>query len=116
MQEPAAQDGGDPDLARDHLANERTFLAWMRTAAGVMVLGLAVAKIIEDGGARTVAAGIVLIATGVAGMGYAAVRYRAAAAAIDGRRPSPAARTEGPLAAGGVLIVAIAAALVLLLW
>ena len=30
--------------ARDHLANERTFLAWLRTAATVMVLGLGVAR------------------------------------------------------------------------
>ncbi|QKG23998.1 YidH family protein [Actinomadura verrucosospora] len=116
MQEPAGKDGGDPDLARDHLANERTFLAWMRTAAGVMVLGLAVAKLVEDGRGRAVAAGIVLVVTGVAGMAYAAVRYRAGAAAIEGRRPSPAGRTAGPLAAGGVLVAAVAAALALLLW
>jgi putative membrane protein len=116
MEEPAAKDRGDPGLARDHLANERTFLAWTRTAAGVMVLGLAVAKLVENGGTRPVAAGIILVVTGVAGMGYAGVRYRAVAAAIDGRRPSPAGRTAGPLVAGAVLIAAIAAALALLLW
>jgi len=29
--------------ARDHLANERTFLAWLRTSAVAMALGLAIA-------------------------------------------------------------------------
>ncbi|KAL6054777.1 DUF202 domain-containing protein [Balamuthia mandrillaris] len=31
--------------ARDHLANERTFLAWLRTALGAIGLGVAVAKL-----------------------------------------------------------------------
>jgi putative membrane protein len=30
--------------ARDHLANERTFLAWVRTAIGVIVFGFALAR------------------------------------------------------------------------
>lgn len=34
---------GDPGQRRAHLANERTHLAWLRTSANVMVLGLAVA-------------------------------------------------------------------------
>mmetsp|Transcript_70139 Transcript_70139/g.120456 ORF Transcript_70139/g.120456 Transcript_70139/m.120456 type:complete len:144 (+) Transcript_70139:622-1053(+) len=45
--------------ARDHLANERTFLAWVRTAIAVAALGLAVAKLApEDGGTY---AGIALL-------------------------------------------------------
>ncbi|WP_139307046.1 DUF202 domain-containing protein, partial [Modestobacter sp. DSM 44400] len=32
--------GGNPGRARDHLANERTYLAWLRTGANVMVVGL----------------------------------------------------------------------------
>lgn len=32
------------DLARDHLANERTLLAWLRTAVAVMALGFVVAR------------------------------------------------------------------------
>lgn len=38
------QDDTDPSHARDHLANERTYLAWLRTSANVMALGLAAAK------------------------------------------------------------------------
>ena len=34
----------DPATARNHLANERTFLAWVRTSIAVMGLGFVVAK------------------------------------------------------------------------
>jgi uncharacterized membrane protein YidH (DUF202 family) len=33
-----------PNTLRDHLANERTFLAWMRTAIAIVALGFVVAK------------------------------------------------------------------------
>jgi putative membrane protein len=32
------------NLARDHLANERTFLAWIRTAAAIVVFGFAIGR------------------------------------------------------------------------
>ena len=35
---------GKPDRAGDHLANERTFLAWVRTSISVVVFGFVVAK------------------------------------------------------------------------
>ena len=46
---PAERGGqADPDSrARTHLANERTFLAWLRTGLGLIVLGLAAAQFIE---------------------------------------------------------------------
>ena len=53
---------------RDHLANERTQLAWLRTSANVIVVGLAVARF-ADGGEVTAAslvAGGLLILTGIA--------------------------------------------------
>jgi putative membrane protein len=34
----------NPNLARDHLANERTLLAWVRTAVTIMTLGFVVAR------------------------------------------------------------------------
>ena len=37
--------GGDPD-ARYTFANERTFLAWMRTALGLVAAGLAVIQLL----------------------------------------------------------------------
>jgi len=32
------------DRARDHLANERTFLAWVRTAIAIVVFGFAIGR------------------------------------------------------------------------
>ncbi len=32
------------DRARDHLANERTFLAWVRTGAAIVVFGFAIGR------------------------------------------------------------------------
>lgn len=37
------------DTWRDHLANERTHLAWLRTGAAVLVVGLAVMRFADDG-------------------------------------------------------------------
>lgn len=37
-------DNKKPDNAGDHLANERTFLAWMRTSIGIMAFGFVVVK------------------------------------------------------------------------
>ena len=39
-----SQEHFNPNLLRDHLANERTFLAWMRTAITAVGLGFVVAK------------------------------------------------------------------------
>ena len=66
----------DANLARDHLANERTFLAWLRTAAAVMALGLAVAGLAHRVTASSAVAGCLLVVTGVTGVCYATVRYR----------------------------------------
>ncbi len=33
-----------PDTSREHLANERTFLAWIRTSIGIMAFGFVVVK------------------------------------------------------------------------
>jgi uncharacterized membrane protein YidH (DUF202 family) len=35
--------------ARDHLANERTYLAWVRTALGGIALGIALERFGRDG-------------------------------------------------------------------
>lgn len=44
---------GDPNLnqiTRTHLANERTFLAYMRTAISMVALGIGVAAFLEETG------------------------------------------------------------------
>ena len=37
-------DTPNPNRARDHLANERTFLAWVRTGAAIVVFGFAIGR------------------------------------------------------------------------
>ncbi len=57
---PRDEVGSDPDY-RFSLANERTFLAWIRTALGLLAGGVALLALLDDVGHPTVR-----IATGVA--------------------------------------------------
>ena len=40
----AENPNANPNRARDHLANERTFLAWVRTGAAIVVFGFAIGR------------------------------------------------------------------------
>jgi putative membrane protein len=108
----------DPDQfgsrTRDHLANERTYLAWIRTAANVMVLGLAVAKLAAHDSAYSLAAGTLLVATGTAGIAVGTLRYRRAARDIDAGRFGSVAITSVALTCSSILVVAFVVALLLL--
>jgi len=49
MSEPTRSDiqpatGENSNRARDHLANERTFLAWLRTGLAIVVFGFAIGR------------------------------------------------------------------------
>jgi putative membrane protein len=69
---------GDLNLARAHLANERTFLAWLRTGIAVVVFGLVLGRLSlafptpltsaldEALGATVVISGVLVFATGLA--------------------------------------------------
>src|ERR1700693_5394286 len=110
----------------DHAANERTFLAWVRTAIAIMAFGFLVEKFdlfLEMTGnslaGRTLSvggqlvgniAGLLLIALGGATMVLAIIRFRETATAIDSadKRPSASGRTDFILAA---LLVMLGAAL-----
>ena len=103
----------DPQTrTRDLLANERTFLAWLRTSAAVMVLGLAIAKFADVPRSREIAAGVLLVVVGVGGVFEGERRRRSVERAIEHGEPM---RTGGELAAAVVLVVALVVALVLLL-
>ncbi len=41
---PHSQPGGTASRASDHLANERTFLAWVRTGVAIVVFGFAIGR------------------------------------------------------------------------
>ena len=106
----------------DHAANERTFLAWVRTAIAVMAFGFLVAKFdlflkiaaqSLAGGRRVAAvpgggfggvAGIVLIVAGTLMVAVAAARFVRTGRAIDSTEPrADGARMD--LALAGLLVV-----------
>lgn len=92
---------------RDHLANQRTYLAWVRTAVTFVGLGFAVDRLLlED--ALGPALGIAMMLVGGAIMLPALVSYRRIERAIEtGERAEPV-RWTTPLAVivvGGALVL-----------
>jgi putative membrane protein len=93
----------NPNRARDHLANERTFLAWVRTGAAIVVFGFAIGRfsiamrqltalsghpvrtagISVWMGASSIVAGVVLVFAGL-------LRYRKTRAQLDAGQFEPA--------------------------
>jgi putative membrane protein len=109
----------------DHAANERTFLAWVRTAIAIMAFGFLVQKFdlflriaAASLSARALPerdhilgdiAGLLLIVLGGAMMALAALRFRTTALDIDASevRPGPGTRLDIILAALLFLLGAI---------
>ena len=112
----------------DHAANERTFLAWVRTAIAIMAFGFLVQKFDLflriassslaarplTAGSQIVGdiAGLLLIVLGGVMMALAAVRFRKTALEIDATevRPGPGTRLDITLVAlllllGSILFV-----------
>ena len=89
----------------DHAANERTFLAWVRTAIAVMAFGfvierfdlflqamapqLALRQAAPHSQTFANIAGLAFIAIGVLMIAIAGLRFRATAKDIDAERPVP---------------------------
>ena len=91
--------------ARDHLANERTFLAWVRTALGLVGLGV----LLERLGAGTdqviaVAAGVGFISFGGLTLIYSVSRYLWVARNLE--------RGMFPVAIRGPIVITFGALLV----
>jgi putative membrane protein len=115
----------------DHAANERTFLAWVRTAIAVMAFGFLVAKfdlflkiaarslgtdhqvVAMPSGDFGGAAGVVLILAGTVMVALAALRFVRTGRAIDSVEPG-ADSTRVDLALAGIM-VALGIALVIYL-
>ena len=96
-------ENSNSNRARDHLANERTFLAWVRTGAAIVVFGFAIGRfslamrqltalsghpVRTAGlsvwmGAGSIVAGVVLVLAGL-------VRYRKTRAQLDAGTFEPA--------------------------
>lgn len=94
----------DGSEARDHLANERTYLAWVRTALGIVGLGVLIIKILDIDTLPATVGGLVMIALGGISLVYASYRYmRVARLLTEGR--FPVAR-YGPMLLGAAMLVA----------
>jgi putative membrane protein len=99
----AGEANANPNRARDHLANERTFLAWVRTGAAIVVFGFAIGRfaiamrqlatfsghtVRTAGlsvwiGAGSIGAGVMLVIAGL-------LRYRKTRAQLDSGKFTPA--------------------------
>ena len=102
-------------LVRDHLANERTFLAWLRTGAAGMSVGVGVARFLDEGDSgHAVLAGVILVVAGAAGVAYGTVRYRRVARQIEAGDLGLGDHTLGPTVAAITVGAAILAAFALL--
>jgi putative membrane protein len=102
----------------DHAANERTFLAWVRTAIAIMAFGFLVQKFdlflriaAASLGRRTLpgpgqsvgtAAGLALVVLGGTTMALATIRFRRTTRDIDGAEPRP-----GPGTGLDIVLVAL---------
>ncbi|HZQ49917.1 MAG TPA: DUF202 domain-containing protein [Candidatus Dormibacteraeota bacterium] len=114
--------------AREHLANERTLLAWVRTAIALMGLGFVVARFglflreisatagISAGpeSAYSAPIGILLVVSGIVAMVVSTVRFFQARRQIEAGAFVPEAYPELAvialtLLAGGALVVYLAA-------
>ena len=98
------------------LANERTFLAYIRTALALQLAGLAVLQFLTHGhqGLRLVL-GVLLVAVG-SYVGFAGfVRYRRNERSIRTGAEMHANRAASPIAAAVVVIPLVAAVLLTLL-
>jgi putative membrane protein len=107
---PEPESAQEPDV-RFSLANERTLLAYQRTAIGLIAAAVAVAQFLDDNALALTLAGVLLASGAVAAVGGYR-RYQAADRAIRDGRPLPPGRTALLLTAG--LLVCLVVALIYL--
>jgi inner membrane protein YidH len=102
-------EGSEPDY-RFTLANERTFLAWVRTALGLLAAGVAVRQLVEPfdikGGRTTLA--LLGIAASILLVVGAYVRWVTVQRAVRRGEPLPPARLV-PVVAAAILVIAVVA-------
>ena len=115
----------NPNATRDHLANERTFLAWVRTCIAIMALGFVVARfglLVRELGPNaprhtpaglSTGFGVALVISGAALIALATARHLGATRAIERGTYHPSAGLI-LLLSGGAVVVAVLLAIYLL--
>jgi putative membrane protein len=98
----------DPDVQVDYrflLANERTFLAWMRTALGLIAGGVALDQFVqpENGAAAVAAVSLAIIGTGALLAIVGTVRWSRTDTAM--RAGTPVARSRTLVVVGALLVL-----------
>ena len=123
----ALDDPRHPNRTRDHLANERTFLAWVRTALGLIGLGfvlarmglflgqLAVAGVVpvrgRHAGHEFMVTGIIFLILGTLLGGWSGWLYERTRRAIETEHYEPSRQTvlflTAVIVTGGLVIAAL---------
>jgi putative membrane protein len=106
---PEPADDSHPDY-RFSLANERTFLAWIRTSLALLAAGIGVVNLPSDFSDSTGRhlLGIVLVVLGLFAAVGSYARWRANQHAIQTGSPLPHSRSM-PVVAGGLTAVGVIA-------
>ena len=108
----------------DHLANERTFLAWTRTGLGIFALGCAIARFGGSdnvksllrsplGEKKPMVSGLILTSCGILIILYGVWRYYRINRYIDRRDVAAAARVLEPIVATLLLFMSMIAIVVI---
>jgi putative membrane protein len=104
--------GTEPD-PRFSLANERTFLAWLRTSLALMAAGVAFAALGPTGSVLELAVAVALLVTGIACSLSALQHWIACERALRTSRPLPAPWMAAVLGIGLAVTGVLACVLVL---
>jgi len=94
MSEEKTQPARSDSYVRDHLSNERTFLAWLRTAIALMGFGVFIARLrwvfpaapVHHGAPSATALGLWLSVAGLAMIPFALWQYFAIGRAVNENR------------------------------
>ena len=112
---PLRSVGTDPDY-RFTLANERTFLAWLRTGLALLAGAVALASLVHDFGPRPfrIAITLLLLALSLVVTAGAYVRWDRTERALREKRPLPNDPLPRIVVSGLVIIVVAAGVLIYL--
>ncbi len=100
---PSSPEEADVD-ARFLLANERTLLAWLRTALSLEAAGVALFQLTRNSAARVIGLALLVLGAAAAVTGY--VRYRSADRRMRVGQLPPVGRGPAVVTAGLVVLAA----------